>query len=107
MLADLVAELGPRQAAVLRELTKMFEETRRGSLAELAAYYSASEPPRGEIVTVVGPPLVVRGVPGDVLDKEIEAALQRLSVRDAAAVVAANTGLPRRECLCADASPCP
>ena len=97
MLMDLAAELGPRQAAVLRELTKMFEETRRGSLAELAAYYSASESPRGEIVTVVGPPLPVPGISGYVLDKEIEAALQRLSVKDAAAVVAASAGLSRRD----------
>ena len=97
MLADLAAEFGPRRAAVLRELTKMFEETRRGSLTELAAHYAASEPPRGEIVTVVGPPSIVRATPGKDLDEEIEAALGQLSTKDAAAVVAADTGLPRRE----------
>lgn len=41
-----------RQAAVCRELTKMFEETRKGTLAELAAHYEAT-PPKGEIVIVV------------------------------------------------------
>ena len=41
-----------RQAAVCRELTKMFEETRRGSLAELALHYEAT-PPKGEIVIVL------------------------------------------------------
>ena len=41
-----------RQAAVCRELTKMFEETRTGTLAELAAHYEAT-PPKGEIVIVV------------------------------------------------------
>ena len=97
MLADLADEIGDRPAAVLRELTKMFEETRRGSLAELAAYYSDSGPPRGEIVIVVGPPLVVQTVSKEGLDKEIEAALERHSLKDAAAVVAADTGLPRRE----------
>lgn len=42
-----------RPAAVCRELTKMFEETRKGTLAELAAHYEAT-PPKGEIVIVVG-----------------------------------------------------
>lgn len=52
-LNELAAYLEPgRQAAVCRELTKMFEETRKGTLAELAAYYEAT-PPKGEIVIVV------------------------------------------------------
>jgi 16S rRNA (cytidine1402-2'-O)-methyltransferase len=42
-----------RPAAVCRELTKLFEETRRGTLADLAAHYEA-HPPKGEIVLVVG-----------------------------------------------------
>ena len=50
------AELGPRPAAVARELTKLHEEVRRGTLDALAAEYAAAEPPRGEIVVVVGPP---------------------------------------------------
>ena len=41
-----------RQAAVCRELTKLFEETRRGTVTELAAHYEA-HPPKGEIVLVV------------------------------------------------------
>jgi 16S rRNA (cytidine1402-2'-O)-methyltransferase len=41
-----------RQAAVCRELTKMFEETRKGTLAELALHYE-SHPPKGEIVMVI------------------------------------------------------
>ena len=55
-LADLTAELGPRPAAVARELTKRFEEVRRGSLAELAAHYGQAGAPRGEVVIVIGPP---------------------------------------------------
>jgi 16S rRNA (cytidine1402-2'-O)-methyltransferase len=97
MLADLVVEFGPRRAAISRELTKMFEETRRGGLQELAAHYAASEPPRGEIVIVVGPPSFLRSIQPESLDQDIEAALERLSTKDAAAFVAAETGLPRRE----------
>lgn len=53
-LNEMAEHLGAeRPAAVCRELTKMFEETRRGTLAELAAHYEAT-PPKGEIVVVVG-----------------------------------------------------
>lgn len=53
-LNEMAEHLGTeRPAAVCRELTKMFEETRRGTLAELAAHYEAT-PPKGEIVVVVG-----------------------------------------------------
>jgi len=96
-LADLAVEFGPRPAAVVRELTKMFEETRRGDLDELAAHYSAAESIRGEIVIVVGPPSFAPTVVGDELDLEIRAALADRSTKDAAAAVAARTGLPRRE----------
>jgi len=96
-LADLAAALGPRPAAVARELTKLHEETRRGALGELAAHYAAAGAPKGEIVLVVGPPLAERRVEGEALDALIEAALAHLSVKDAAAAVAAEAGLPRRE----------
>jgi 16S rRNA (cytidine1402-2'-O)-methyltransferase len=56
-VADLLADLaqacgGERPAAVARELTKVFEETRTGTLTELAGYY-AEAPPRGEVTVVV------------------------------------------------------
>jgi 16S rRNA (cytidine1402-2'-O)-methyltransferase len=96
-LADLARELGPRPAAVARELTKLHEEVRRGTLDALAAEFGAREDPRGEIVVVVGPPLAREAVDEQMLDTEIRAALCALSVKDAAAAVAAKHGLPRRE----------
>lgn len=55
LLAELEARLGPnRPAAVGRELTKKFEEMRRGTLADLRAGYAAQPAVRGEIVVVVG-----------------------------------------------------
>jgi 16S rRNA (cytidine1402-2'-O)-methyltransferase len=96
-LADLALELGPRPAAVARELTKLHEEVRRGPLDELAAAYAAEEAPRGEIVIVVGPPLAREPIDVVALDDDILAALRTLSVRDAAAAVAARHGVPRRQ----------
>jgi 16S rRNA (cytidine1402-2'-O)-methyltransferase len=96
-LADLAHELGARPAAVARELTKLHEQVRRGALDKLAAEYAGEEPPRGEIVIVVGaaPARVV--VADDALDREIGELLATLSVKDAAAAVAARHGLPRRQ----------
>jgi 16S rRNA (cytidine1402-2'-O)-methyltransferase len=96
-LADMAAVLGPRPAAVTRELTKLFEEVRGGTLAELAAHYGAAGPPRGEVAVVVGPPLAGAPPADDALAEAIAAALAHSSLRDAAAEVAAATGLPRRQ----------
>ncbi len=98
-LADMSAVLGAgREAAVCRELTKRFEETRRGTLGALAAEQAAAPEPRGEIVLLAGPPLVAPvEAAGDALDAALAAALEALSVKDAAAAVAAELGLPRRQ----------
>lgn len=96
-LADLAELLGPREAAVARELTKLYEEVRRGHLPELAAHYAAAGPPRGEVVLVIGPPGAEETPGAADVDALLREALGRLSVRDAAADVAARTGLPKRE----------
>lgn len=96
-LADLAAELGDRACAVARELTKLHEEVRRGGLASLAEDYASEEPPRGEIVILVGPAEAREAVTEADLDGEIAEALRTLSVKDAAAAVAAKHGLPRRQ----------
>ncbi len=93
-LADLAAAFGDRPAAVCRELTKRFEEVRRGGLPELAAWYAANAA-RGEITVVVGPAGAEKTDAED-LDGQLRRALQGASVRDAAALVAAATGLPRK-----------
>ena len=96
-LADMAATLGAdRPAAVCRELTKRFEETRRGTLGALAAEYAAAPEPRGEVVVLVGPP-AAQAASGEALDAALAAALPGRSVRDAAEAVAAELGLPRRQ----------
>lgn len=97
-LADLAAVLGERPAAVCRELTKRFETVRRGSLSELAGQFAAEGPPKGEIVIVIGPPgETTESDAHEDLDKKIETALEKHSAKDAAAIVAGETGLPRRK----------
>jgi 16S rRNA (cytidine1402-2'-O)-methyltransferase len=95
-LADMAEVLGPREAAVARELTKMFEEVRRGRLDALAEEYQAREQVKGEVTIVVAPPAPATAPTAAEIDARLEQALEEGSVRTAAATVAEETGLPRR-----------
>ncbi len=99
LLADLAAVLGPRPAAVARELTKLFEEVRRGSLPDLAGHYAAAGPPKGEVVVVVGPPdaTEAKAFDSEGLEGALRQALAGASLKDAVAAVARLSGRPRRE----------
>jgi 16S rRNA (cytidine1402-2'-O)-methyltransferase len=94
-LADLVAGLGEREAAVCRELTKLHEEVRRQPLPALAQT-SAEQETRGEFVLVIAPPPAAALPSEDDADALLRAALARASLKDAVAEVAVATGLPRR-----------
>ncbi len=97
-LTAMAAVLGPRPAAVARELTKLFEEVRHGTLDDLARHYTTAGPPKGEVVVVIGPPDAEQPqAAAEDIDARLDDALATLSVRDAAAVVATATGLPRRQ----------
>jgi 16S rRNA (cytidine1402-2'-O)-methyltransferase len=98
MVADLSAVLGPRDAALARELTKYYETVRRAPLTELAAALAREEPPKGEIVVLVGPPCAeAQGETQEAIDARLTKALETHSVKDAAAIVSAATGQPRRK----------
>lgn len=94
-LADCAERLGPeRQAAVCRELTKKFEEVTRAPLAELAEAFT-DRTVKGEIVICID-----RGaaeVPAEVLEAAMREAMGRLRLKDAAAEVAAQFGVSRRD----------
>src|SRR5262245_39126702 len=87
-LADLAAGLGSREAAVCRELTKLYEEVRRGDLATLAREAAQADEPRGEMVIVVASAEGEREVSVIDLDVLILQALDRLSVKEAVAEIA-------------------
>ncbi len=96
-LAEMAETLGAgREAAVCRELTKKFEQIRRGTLTELADQYAGEPAPKGEIVLVIGPPIARVTTPED-LDTALRDAMQNLSLKDAAAQVATALGMPKRE----------
>jgi 16S rRNA (cytidine1402-2'-O)-methyltransferase len=97
-LADLAEALGPRPAAVCRELTKLHEEIVRGTLPELQEHFA--EGARGEIT------LVVAGRTGEIndapsaedLDAQIDALLtEGATVRDAVHALTGVSGLPRSD----------
>ncbi len=97
LLADMAATLGPREAAVTRELTKLFEEVRRGTLDALSAHYENAPTPKGEITVVVAPPGDAPAPAAEDVDARIAAALETLSLRDAVDRVAIETGRKRRD----------
>ena len=94
-LADLAAMLGPRAAAICRELTKLHEEVRYENLDVLARLYANGAETRGEFVVLVAPP--AEDQRADDIDALLKRALSRVSVKDAVGEVAVATGRPRRE----------
>jgi 16S rRNA (cytidine1402-2'-O)-methyltransferase len=96
-LADMAEVLGAREAVVARELTKLFEELRRGTLAELAAHYAKAGPPRGEIVVLVGPGEGAQVADADTVDAAILAAGDERPLKEIAAELAERFGMKRRD----------
>ncbi|MCK5575244.1 MAG: rRNA (cytidine-2'-O-)-methyltransferase, partial [Sphingomonadales bacterium] len=96
-LADMAEVLGAnREGALCREITKAFEEVRRGTLQELAAHYADLPAPKGEVVIVVGPPLQ-QEMSDDAVESALRDALKTQSVKEAATLLAEVTGRPRKE----------
>ncbi|PPJ48085.1 16S rRNA (cytidine(1402)-2'-O)-methyltransferase [Rhizobium sp. KAs_5_22] len=96
-LAAAADELGAeRPASVCRELTKTFEEFRRGSLRELADYY-ADRTVKGEVVLVVGPPLEKPAPEAGEIDRILAQLAETLPTAKAATEAAKITGLPRKD----------
>jgi 16S rRNA (cytidine1402-2'-O)-methyltransferase len=107
LLEDLAAALGAdRRAAVARELTKVHEECRTGTLQELAGHYRAS-PPRGEVTVVVaGATARPERSDPEALHRRAQALLaQGMSRRDVAGQLAGEFGISRNEAYRVAATP--
>lgn len=96
-LAAMEQVLGDRSACVARELTKLHEEVRRGTLSELSAFYGSQPAPRGEVVVVVAPPEPAEPASDEHVDGLLASALETMSVKAAAATLVAETGRSRRD----------
>jgi len=94
-LTALAAAMGAREAAVVREISKLHEECLTGSLPELAERFAQSGP-KGEIVVVVGPPPQAAAASEEELDAALDEALASLSPSRAAAQVAEQLNVPRK-----------
>ena len=94
-LTALAIVLGDRDAAVIREISKLHEETVTGSLRELADRYVEAHP-KGEIVIVVGPPATRAEASDDDLDTALRTALARQTPSRAAKDVAQALNIPRK-----------
>lgn len=95
-LQDLAGIMGKRDAAICREMTKLHEEVRRATLAELAAISDTLET-RGEFVLVVGPPAADAGMDDAALDDLLRTALTHSTVKDAVAQAVDASGRAKRE----------
>jgi 16S rRNA (cytidine1402-2'-O)-methyltransferase len=94
-LAVLCEVLGDRPAAVTRELTKLHEEVRRGTLGELAAHYEKAGAPKGEVTLVIGPPEEI-APDSAAMDAALKAALPFMPVKAAAEMISVLTGAARK-----------
>jgi len=99
-LATTLAELeqrgnGNRSAVVAREMTKQFEEVRRGTVSELRAYYEDRQP-RGEIVLMIGAAAQAEVGEAEVRERVMALRAAGMSARDAAATVADELGVSKK-----------
>ena len=95
-LAAMAEILGNRDAVMARELTKLHEEVRRGSLQELAAHYEKQGGPKGEVTLLVAPPLAAAPDMARI-DAALKSALAFMPVKAAAELIAGLTDGSRKE----------
>lgn len=94
-LKDIKKVLGDRPIAIARELTKLYEEVRRGRISVLLEAITSDGPPKGEIVLIIGENKNEEST-NDTIEGQLKDALKKLSVRDAAEMVSVATGKPKK-----------
>jgi 16S rRNA (cytidine1402-2'-O)-methyltransferase len=97
-LNEMALVFGPRDVAIGRELTKKFEEIRKGTLRELCDHYSKVGPPKGEVTIVVAPPSANEiDTPEEAIDRLLKKSLTIFSLKDAVSIVVEATGASKRD----------
>ena len=96
-LAILQEILSDRQAAIVREITKLYEESRRGKLSELLANIQQKGVPKGEVVIVIAPPQDAEIIANHNIESQLALLLKSHSVKEAATILAEQTGMSRKE----------
>ncbi len=94
-LSAMADSFGPRPATVAREMTKLHEEVRRGTLSDLAAHYATAQTPKGEVTLLVGPPHAAQA-DFAAIDTALDAALPFMPLKAAAEMIAGLTGASRK-----------
>lgn len=95
-LKDMMHVFSNRNLAVVREITKLFEEVRRGSFEEVMQFYEENGAPKGELALVLSPPVSPQASFTDV-DQLLRDTLETHSIRDACTLVAGMLGVPRKQ----------
>lgn len=96
-LKEMANIYGNRPAALVREISKKFEEVRRGTIRELSNELNALGQPRGEIVLLIGPPTPEKIINNSEIDAELIKALAEMSLRDAVEKISLSFGMPKRQ----------
>ena len=95
-LQDMLLVLGDRQAAVVRELTKKFEQTVRGTLTQLCDHYHKNGLPKGECVIITAPAEPKKISVEDIQDR-LKEALKTMSIKEASGIIAQTAGRSKKE----------
>ena len=96
-LEAMINVFSDRPAAIVREITKLYEESRRGSLSELLEQIQKTGTLKGEIVIVVAPPQETENIVSQHIEEQLSLLLASHSVKEAASILAEQTGKPRKE----------
>jgi 16S rRNA (cytidine1402-2'-O)-methyltransferase len=94
-IADIGLILKKREICVVREITKKFEEIKRGTASQLVEYYNKRQA-KGEIVILVAPPTIVDINESDISSQLLHA-LESMSVKDAVSLIADNNSINKKE----------
>lgn len=96
-LKTMLEILSNREGAIIREITKLYEESRRGKLSELREWIEKNGAPKGEVVLVIAPPNRDEIFNNQDIEEKIALLLKSHSVKEAASIIAEQTGRPRKE----------